>query len=485
MSEQQDRILIIGAGPAGLTAGLELVRNGFDVTIAEAGDKVGGISRTEEYKGYKFDLGGHRFFSKNKDIVKYWKEILGEDLLIKKRKSRILYKNKYFNYPLSFFEALRKLGIINSIKALLSYFRYQLMPLEEYSYADWMTNKFGKYLFDTFFKTYTEKVWGISVYDISKDWALQRVKTLSLRNAVLDSIFKSKRNKITTLTNTFFYPKFGPGQMWERIAQEFQHNGGKILFNTRINKLILDKSGEWRVLSELSEITQSSFNHVISTMPLRSLIKAIGCNSKTVLKAANSLKYRDFIMVVLIISKKEIFDDNWIYIHDTSVKVGRIQNFKNWSEHMVPDQNKTALGMEYFFFEEDAIWNYADKDLIHMAKSELVKLGMVTEEEIEDGKVVKLKKAYPVYDNSYKENIRIIREYLDKLNNLHVIGRNGMHRYNNQDHSMVTALIVAENIINGEKVRDEWNVSNDAEYIEVETHTMNLELTGSREYANM
>lgn len=462
MNIHKKQVAIIGAGPAGLTAGLELVKNGFDVTIFEASTTVGGISRTEEYKGYKFDIGGHRFFTKNKEIEKLWKNILGDDLLKRKRKSRILFENKFYDYPLSFLNALKNLGIKKSFLALASYLKYKIKPINpENNYADWMRNRFGDVLFEKFFKTYTEKVWGIPVEEISKDWATQRVKSLSLGNAILDSIFKNRRKNITTLVDEFFYPKYGPGQMWEKVAEEFVALGGGVIFRSKVEEIIQE--------GQKSKIKGQGFHCIISTMPLRSLVRTLDRVPDEVVEVAENLKYRDFITVLLIVNKKDLFDDNWIYIHDPDVKVGRIQNFKNWSPHMAADENKTSLGLEYFFLETDEFWNYPDEKILQKAKEELVKLGICTLEDIEDGHVAKIKKAYPVYDNSYKKNVLKIRKFLEKkYPSIHLIGRNGMHKYNNQDHSMATALIVARNIIAGENLKSPWRVNNEAEYMEEE-----------------
>ncbi len=463
------RVLVIGAGPAGLTAGLELVKNNIQTTIVEFDPEyVGGISRTVDYKGYKYDIGGHRFYTKNVEIENFWKLTLGDDLLTKKRKSRILYKNKYYDYPLSFFNALFNLGLIDSTKALTSYIRGSLIKIKpEVTYEDWMTNRFGKMLFTTFFKTYTEKIWGIPVNKISKDWAIQRVKTFSLWGAVLSSLVPSYGRKFKTLIDEFYYPRLGPGMMWNAVAESFKLNGGDLVMNCKVTSLKLTSEKCWSVkFSGNNDSLSEEFDEVISTMPLKSLIKALGKVPKEILETSNMLSYRDFITVLLVVDKPYVFDDNWIYIHSPEVKVGRIQNFKNWSEEMVPDQSKTSLGMEYFIFENDELWNKPQEYFLDLAKSEAVQLGICKKEDLIDGSVSKIKKAYPVYDADYAKNVDKIRIYLETLPNLYTVGRNGMHRWNNQDHSMMTGLIVARNIINGTKETSEWNVNNDAEYNE-------------------
>jgi protoporphyrinogen oxidase len=463
-------IAIIGAGPAGLTAGLKLIRANFKVTIIEADPKyVGGIARTVDYKGYKFDIGGHRFLTKNKKIEEIWKKTLGEGLLYRNRLSRIYYEGKFYNYPLTILNALKNLGVIRSTHAILSFFKYKIFPIHpENTYEDWMVNKFGRVLFNIFFKSYTEKVWGIPTNQISKDWAIQRIKTFTLSKAIISSIFKSQQKKFLTLSNHFYYPKLGPGMMWEKFAGEFQRLGGKLVMGEKVIGLTQNKKKKWTVKVTNSQkiYLQGQFDRVISTMPLRSLIHAIEPNNEKVVKIAEKLKYRDFITILLIIDKKEVFKDNWIYIHEPSVKVGRIQNFKNWSPFMVPDECKTSVGMEYFISEDNKLWDQKDSELLEMAKDEVVTLGFCKPSEIIDGKVIKAKKAYPIYDIDYGKNIKIIREFIKTLPNLHIVGRNGMHKYNNQDHSMATALIIANNIIAGRKIHDPWNVNSEAKYIE-------------------
>lgn len=460
LDRKSHKILIIGAGPAGLTAGIKLVEAGFDVTIVEANSEyVGGISRTEDFNGYKFDIGGHRFFTKNKEIEKFWKETLGVDLLVRKRKSRILYDGKFYDYPLNFFNALSNLGIVQSLIAFGSYLKYKIAPLRpENTYDTWMTNRFGKVLFNKFFKTYTEKVWGTPVNKISKDWAEQRVRTFSLWNAVWTSIFKNSRKNFRTLTEEFYYPKFGPGMMWEKAAKNFTVKGGKIIMGKKVESIIPLEQGFM--------VLDSKFETVISTMPLRSLIRALPHVPDEVTDAASNLKYRDFLTVLLIINNPKLFEDNWLYIHDQDVDVGRIQNFKNWSGFMVPDQNKSSLGLEYFIFEGDKLWNLTDEEFLAKAKKEVVKLGLCKESEIEDGKVLRVKKAYPVYDLEYKRNVETIKDYLrQNFSGLYTIGRNGMHKWNNQDHSMMAGMILADNLINSSS-EDEWMTNEESEYHE-------------------
>jgi len=458
------RVCVIGAGPGGLTAALYLAKKGIVVDIYESDPKyLGGISRTEEYKSYKFDIGGHRFYTKNKEIEDFWKDTLGTNFLVRPRKSRILFEGKYYDYPLKIGNALKNLGIMRSLHAILSYARYLIRPIApEKTYADWMTNKFGKVLFTLFFKNYTEKIWGISVESISKDWAIQRVKTFSLGGAIVSALFPWKKKNFKTLTEKFYYPKLGPGMMWDTIGQQCKQFGVNIYMNSSIRKIEQVSSGVWKVTTD--KAIPIEYTNIISTMPLTHLIQALAISKPHhVQVAAQNLKYRDFITILLIIDKPYIFDDNWIYVHNPEVKVGRIQNFKNWSPHMVPDSQKTSLGFEYFIFEKDSLWNLPDKDFLELAKSEAVTLGLCTYEDITDGTVVKVKKAYPVYNSDYQTNVNILRDYLKEFNGIKTIGRNGMHKWNNQDHSMMSALIAAQSIL-GETKLDEWIVNTDANY---------------------
>src|SRR6266852_330839 len=396
-------VAIIGAGPAGLTAGYLLSKNEVEVTVLEADPVyVGGISRTATYKGFHFDIGGHRFFSKSKAVEDLWTEILPNDMLQRPRSSRIFYGGKFFAYPLKPFEALIKLGIVQSTLCILSWLKARLLPVPDpRNFEDWVTNQFGRRLFNIFFKSYTEKVWGMSCREISADWAAQRIKGLSLGSAIKNALSQ---------------------QVSERA-----------------------------------------------------------------LRAAESLKYRDFLTVMIILKERNMFDDNWIYIHDPSVKVGRIQNFRSWSPEMVPDPDKACYGLEYFCFEHDGLWDSKDEDLIELGKRELIKIGLAKEGDVLDGCVVRQKKAYPVYDDDYARHVDTIREELEeRFPTLHLVGRNGMHKYNNQDHAMMTAMLCVENILAEEKIYDLWQVNGDAEYHEAgsapaeETHGTAIRLVPMR-----
>ncbi len=472
-------VAIIGAGPAGLTAAYLLAQHGAEVTVFEADPQyVGGISKTVKHEGFHFDIGGHRFFSKSKEVEDFWTELLPNDMLDRPRSSRIFYRNRFFAYPLKAFEALFKLGIFESIFCVLSYIKARVRPHKNpVSFEDWVSNHFGKRLFRIFFKTYTEKVWGMSCKEISADWAAQRIKGLSLLSAIKNALFtsrpKSKDKVIKTLIDSFRYPRKGPGMMWEACADRVTAMGGRIIMGSKAEGLHWDeKSKKWTVtarsVTDLAKTETVIADHLISSAPMRELIPAITPTlSQKALDAAKSLGYRDFLTVTLVVKGEELFDDNWVYIHDPSVLVGRIQNFKSWSPEMVPNPEYGCYGLEYFCFEGDGIWAQDDQKLIELARKELNQIGLGAKCEFVKGFVVRQQKAYPVYDEHYQTHVNTIRAELDaKLPTLHLVGRNGMHKYNNQDHAIMTAMLTAQNILAGEKRYDVWQVNQDAEYHE-------------------
>jgi protoporphyrinogen oxidase len=465
-------VLILGAGPAGLTAAYELTRQGRPCVVLEADPHtVGGISRTERYKGYRFDIGGHRFFSKSAEINRLWTEILGEEFLTRPRMSRIYYDRKFFHYPLRPLDALLKLGPIRSTRILASYARARLRPIRpERSFEDWVVNRFGRLLFDIFFKTYTEKVWGMPTSQISADWAAQRIKGLSLVRAALNALLPRRGGGevVKTLIDRFHYPRLGPGQMWEAARDKILAAGGAIHMDRRVVGLEHDGSRVEAVLAVDSAGTRYRYEarHVLSTLPVRHLIRGMAPTAPAaVLEAASALRYRDFLTVVLIVDQEETFPDNWIYIHEPNVRLGRVQNFKNWSPDLVPDPTKSSLGLEYFCFEGDELWTMPDAELIALGTREIEAIGLVSASKVVDGCVVRMPKAYPVYDDAYQDHLAVIRDWLRGLSNLELAGRNGMHKYNNQDHSMMTALLAARNIL-GLGHFDTWKVNTDAEYHE-------------------
>ncbi|MEO5720689.1 MAG: NAD(P)/FAD-dependent oxidoreductase, partial [Chthoniobacterales bacterium] len=440
-------VAIIGAGPAGLTAAYLLAKNKVDVTVLEADPVyVGGISRTATYKGFHFDIGGHRFFSKSKEVNEFWEEILPHDMLERPRSSRIFYGGKFFAYPLKAVEALVKLGVFKSTLCVLSWMKARLFPVANpTNFEDWVSNQFGKRLFNTFFKSYTEKVWGMPCREISADWAAQRIKGLSLGSAIKNALLPQKQPKdkskvIKTLINSFKYPRKGPGMMWEAAAEKTKALGGNILMGAKVVGCAYEgETSTWslrvRDLNGHDHTLQSE--HVISSAPMRELVNGLQpAVSERAKEAANSLKYRDFLTVMLILKNRDAFEDNWIYIHDPSVQVGRIQNFRSWSPEMVPDPDKACYGLEYFCFEGDGLWDSTDEQLIELAKKELMQIGLSKEGDVMDGTVVRQKKAYPVYDDFYSKHVATVREELAaRFPNLHLVGRNGMHKYNNQDHA--------------------------------------------------
>jgi protoporphyrinogen oxidase len=461
-------VVIIGGGPAGLTAALELSRHNVPARVLEADKQVGGISRTVNYKGYLFDIGGHRFFTKWDEVNKIWEQTLGDKFLLRPRLSRIYYRRKFFLYPLVAKNALLGLGPVESVRILLSYFHAALFPSpKEDNLEEWVSNRFGKRLYQIFFKTYTEKVWGVPCTSIQAEWAAQRIRGLSLMSAVRNALFPSKTPKAKTLIDRFHYPERGPGQMWEMLADTLSRQSYPILMERPVVRICHEGGFVTRVVTS-GPYGEESFegSHFISSMPIRNLINALDPRPpEEVFRTANELRYRDFLIVSLIINRKEVSPDNWIYVHEPGVRVGRVQNFKNWSPAMVPDASKTCLGMEYFVFENDELWSSPDDKLIEMARREIAQLGLVRPEEIEDGTVVRMQKAYPMYDPGWAERVEAIRTYArTSLRNLQFVGRNGMHKYNNQDHSMMTALCAAQNICGAE--HDIWAINSEPDYHE-------------------
>jgi protoporphyrinogen oxidase len=464
--------VIIGAGPAGLTAAYELNKLGLKASLLEAAAQVGGLSRTENYRGFRFDIGGHRFFSKVPLINDLWQEILGDEFLLRPRLSRIYYNRHFFDYPLKPLNALSGLGPIESVLVGLSYLHAQCFKHgDEKTFEEWVSNRFGHRLYRIFFKTYTEKVWGIPCNEISADWAAQRIKNLSLkaavRNAVLRAVVESDKAGITSLIEEFHYPRFGPGMMWEHCERLLATHGTMTLRGMKVER-IGHRQGKIECVTARTatgERVDYDGDHFVSTMPLRELIQAFDPSPPdAIISAAQGLRYRDYLTVVLVLNRESVFPDNWIYIHSPDVKMGRIQNYKNWSPHMVPDPSKTSLGLEYFLWDKDEEWTWSNDRLIQLGTQESARLGLLDPCEVEDGTVVRMEKAYPVYDQLYLKRIETVRRYLDTFGNFQTIGRNGLHRYNNQDHSMLTGIYAARNIT-GER-HDVWSINTEKEYLE-------------------
>lgn len=466
----EPRAIVIGGGPAGLTAGFELCKHGVDVLVLEKSASVGGLARTAEYKGYYFDMGGHRFYTKSEEVRQIWHEVLGDDLLERPRLSRIYYRGKFFDYPLKPLNALRGLGLWESFRILLSYSRWQLFPYrEEETFEQWVTNRFGRRLFQTFFQSYTEKVWGISTSELRAEWAAQRIKDLSLRTALI-SMFLKPRKTIKTLIERFEYPRLGPGMMWQAVQDRIESTGGQVELNADVVRIC--RSGMrvtavevFRDGAERSE----QVTDLVSSMPVTELVRRLDPPPpQAVLDAAAQLRYRDFLTVCLVVNQRHLFPDNWIYIHEPGVQVGRIQNYKNWSVEMAADPAMTNCGLEYFCNEGDSLWSMSDAELIELGKSEMELLGLAHRSDVEDACVFRVPKSYPVYDAGSAQAIATIRRFIDDFENLQTIGRNGLHRYNNQDHAMLTGLLAARNICRGER-HDLWSVNADQEYLEEET----------------
>ena len=459
-------ILIIGAGPAGLTAAWEAEKHGIKTLILESDKEIGGISRTVERNGWRFDIGGHRFFTKVDEVYQIWDEILDkEDFLLRQRMSRIYYKNKFYDYPLKASNALFNLGIIESVRCVLSYFYIRVFPPKNQdNFEDWVAARFGWRLYNIFFKTYTEKVWGLDARTIGSDWASQRIKNLSLIKAILNAFQINKSGEIiTTLIDKFKYPKYGPGMMWETAYKKLEEKNHKILLSSKVVE-ISKENDKYKVKIDSGEEFEAK--NILSSMPLAHLPKTIKpVPDKNVLESGQNLKFRDFLSVALVIDEKDAFPDNWIYIHEPEVKVGRVQNYGSWSPYLVKD-GKTCLGLEYFVNIGDELWTMKDEDLISLAKDELEKLSLITKDSVLEGYVVRMPKAYPVYDLNYSDNIKNISTWLNKEHtNIFPIGRNGMHRYNNQDHSMMTAIKSIRNILNGEN-NNIWEVNVEDDYHE-------------------
>lgn len=469
-----ETVLIIGAGPAGLTVADLLSQKGYQVIVYESHEKlVGGLAKTEHQLGFHFDLGGHRFYTKSDEVAHYWHNIRPNQLKKRSRLSRIFYQKNFFNYPLELKDVLQKLSWFKGFHFLISYIKAKLLPPKQIkSFEDWVVANFGRELFNAFFKSYTEKVWGRKCDEISKDWAAQRINNLNIGRILLNFLYsimgKDQAKDIKSLIESFDYPDHGPGQLWQAVKENIEKRGGLIYLDHHVNSITQHDDSTF-TLSFENQKQSPVGQHVIATCPLKHTLKNLSPAPETrILELAKNIKYRDFLTVVLMFEKEETFPDNWIYVHDERVQVARIQNYKNWSPHMVPDQEFTSYGLEYFCQQGDDLWLKSDEELIHLAIKEVNIIGLpfVIDSTKVQGKVIRVPYAYPVYDHDHEERANEIKEAIYKYKNLQLIGRCGLHRYNNQDHSIKTAMLAVENIIRGERIYDPWLVNQDAEYLE-------------------
>ena len=478
VAPDQKTVAVIGAGPAGLTAAYELQRrsDAHRPVVFDSGKIVGGISRTESHKGYRFDIGGHRFFTKVEEVEQMWHEVLGDDFITVPRMSRIYYRGKYFDYPLKVFNALKNIGIYETFRIIISFAKWKLRPYPaEDSFKEWTINRFGGRLYMHFFRSYTKKVWGMDPEHISSDWAAQRIKNLSLPKAVWNALTGS--NDTSSLIEEFQYPRLGPGMMWERCTEKVIEKGGEVRMNTKVvqvnrdgNRVTSIDLRTWDVDADTAtdaagKTDRFEADEFVNTMALRDLIHCIQPPPpQEVIDAANLLSYRDFMIVTLVLNVKDPFPDNWIYIHSPDISCGRIQNFRAWSPEMLPDQNTASIGMEYFCQAGDGLWTMDEDELTELASRELEELGLAPASSVIGSAIIRQPKAYPVYDDKYQEALAEIRKWIETLENFNTVGRNGLHRYNNQDHSMLSAMLAARNIL-GED-HNVWDVNVERSYHE-------------------
>ena len=454
-------VAVLGAGPAGLTAAYLLTARGLPVVVLEADENVGGLSRTVVADGYRFDLGGHRFFTKSAEVDALWSEVLGAEMLIRPRLSRIYWRGRFVQYPLRAGDVFAKVGPLELARCAGSYARARLGRGGAESFEDWVSARFGRRLFELFFKTYTEKVWGVPTTELRAEWAAQRIADLSLWSAARAALPGRRGSQPKSLIEEFRYPRLGPGQMWEEMAERILAAGGEVRLGARVEDLRLEDGRVAAVVAGGEEIEVSA---AISSIPLRT-VAGVAAPMASVREAAAGLRYRDFLTVALVVDGEPPFPDNWVYVHDPGAQVGRIQNFRAWSPWMTPDPRRSCIGLEYFCFEGDQLWSRNDEELVALARSEIDALGLVPAERVADGHVVRVPKAYPIYDAEYADRVACIRTWLDGISNLQQVGRNGLHRYNNSDHSMLTAMRAVENLCDGAE-HDIWAVNADSAYHE-------------------
>jgi len=467
-AEEAKPYVVIGGGPAGLTAGYQLAKAGKKVIVFEADDQVGGIAKTVvDPEGFRFDLGGHRFFTKSKEVNDLWLEIMGDEFLMRPRMSRIFWRGKYLDYPLNGMDVIKKLGPWELMLCGLSYLRAAMRRKgNEENLEEWVVNRFGWRLYSHFFKGYTEKVWGVSTTELRSEWAAQRIKGLSFMSAAKSAFFGNGDNKIKSLIDKFQYPRFGPGQMWEMMTERIEELGGEVRLNTAVTKIEVEGQ---RVVAIHAGDERIEPTATISSLPLQQTVRiADPAAPADVLDAGKGLRYRDFLTVSLVLDGEDLFPDNWIYIHEDHVEVGRIQNFRSWSPWMVPDPDAACVGMEYFCSQGDSTWEAKDEDLIAQAGRELEALGLAKADRVRRGYVVRVPLAYSMYDEHYAERVEKIREWLDPLEGFAQVGRNGLHRYNNSDHSMLSAMRAVDNVLT-DAGHDIWAVNVESAYHEEQT----------------
>ncbi len=474
------RAVILGAGPAGLAAAYDLAKRGAAPVVVEKSDCVGGICQTICYKGYYFDMGGHRFFTKYDEVQALWEEVLGDRFLVRPRLSRIYYGGKFYDYPLKATNALLNLGVLESARCGLSYARARLRPRGgERSFEEWVSNRFGDRLFDIFFRSYTEKVWGIPTSEIGADWAAQRIKNMELSTAVRQALSRPLKQAlggrraegaevVSSLIEEFYYPPHGPGEMYDAMRDKVGTLGGEVRMRHEVVAVLRKGSRITGVLvrTESGEELELSGDQILSSIPLPSLIRMMQpAAPDEVLAAARALSFRNLLTINLIVDAPDLFPDNWIYVHEPGLQLGRIQNYKNWSPQMVPDPGKTSLGLEYFCSDDEPVWTMDEDALLALGRQEIARTGLLGDAKVTDGTVFRVPKAYPVYRQGYERHMETIIAFIRSLDNLHPMGRYGMFKYNNSDHSIMTALLTVENLYGAD--HDVWSVNTETEYHEI------------------
>ncbi len=465
MKEENNKIIVIGAGPAGLAAAARLAELNKKTKVFEYSEKVGGMAGSMKIWGHIVDFGPHRFFSSDKVVVDFWHRYVKKNFVMVKRQTRIYFRNKFFNYPLKPFNALKNLGLRNSFISLISYFKSKILPLEEDGSMEiWLSNRFGYKLFKTFFKTYTEKLWGKSCLELDADWAAQRIQKLTLGGALKNALKIDFNNKHKTLVDEFAYPCIGNQYFYDELKNFIEEfNQQEIIFNSQVSRILIEKNRVTGI--ELANGDQHNCKWLISSMPITSLIAGIENVPQKVTLASKKLRFRNTLLVYLLINSENIFSDQWLYIHDPTVLHGRITNFRNWSPDIINQNGTTVICLEFWCFEDDEIWNMRGEDLINLASKEVVQIGLVNEEQILEGKLVKIPKCYPMYETGYKENLNVVIEFLNKIEGLIPIGRYGSFKYNNQDHSLLMGIMSAESVaIN--KTPNLWDINTDSKYQE-------------------